>query len=423
MTLEAFISSLCLWCKGCHGNSPEKDRDIVFLIDGSDDSQRRFPDITDFVQRIVRDLSVGPDSDHVAVVQYSSTAEINFNLSRYGTEDDVLKAVDGLTHKGVNTGRAIDFVRNTIFTASSGSRLQQGVPQVLILASGRKSEDDILRPVGMLKNAGIVLFAVGVDSADRFEMEQLAPGAWYFLRESSDFPLVRQQLLSATATLRGSVSPGIDRTFNYIDYILVTTILGSSSTMKRDIVFLIDGSDDVRNTFSNIREFIANLVQNFDLDHEQDKVAVVQYSNNAEISFSLDSYATKDDVLQHIASLKPKGGRPQYIGAALQFVKDKVFVSNAGGRKNEGAKQILVVLAGGRSRDSPRGPATALKRGGVVILAVGSRQSNSAEMQAISSDTDYTYSLLLNFNLFSKCNQEQNSKCNIKKLKLTKAIG
>lgn len=163
--------------------------------------------------------------------------------------------------------------------------------------------------------------------------------------------------------------------------------------MKRDIVFLIDGSDDVRNTFSNIREFIANLVQNFDLDHEQDKVAVVQYSNNAEISFSLDSYATKDDVLQHIASLKPKGGRPQYIGAALQFVKDKVFVSNAGGRKNEGAKQILVVLAGGRSRDSPRGPATALKRGGVVILAVGSRQSNSAEMQAISSDTDYAYSV------------------------------
>ncbi|XP_032423103.1 collagen alpha-3(VI) chain isoform X7 [Xiphophorus hellerii] len=354
--------------------------DIVFLVDGSDNMQPNERLILEFVTDFVKKLEIGPSKAQVALVQYSTEPTADFTLNKYSLKEDTLNHLSNVQLKGggsVNTGRAIDFVRNTIFTASSGSRLQQGVPQVLILASGRKSEDDILRPVGMLKNAGIVLFAVGVDSADRFEMEQLAPGAWYFLRESSDFPLVRQQLLSATATLRGSVSPGI----------------GSSSTMKRDIVFLIDGSDDVRNTFSTIREFIANLVQNFDLDHEQDKVAVVQYSNNAEISFSLDSYATKDDVLQHIASLKPKGGRPQYIGAALQFVKDKVFVSNAGGRKNEGAKQILVVLAGGRSRDSPRGPATALKRGGVVILAVGSRQSNSAEMQAISSDTDYTYSV------------------------------
>uniref|UniRef100_A0A3B5M1E0 VWFA domain-containing protein n=1 Tax=Xiphophorus couchianus TaxID=32473 RepID=A0A3B5M1E0_9TELE len=318
--------------------------------------------ILEFVTDFVKKLEIGPSKAQVALVQYSTEPTADFTLNKYSLKEDTLNHLSNVQLKGggsVNTGRAIDFVRNTIFTASSGSRLQQGVPQVLILASGRKSEDDILRPVGMLKNAGIVLFAVGVDSADRFEMEQLAPGA----------------------------------TFNYIDYILVTTILGCSAALSKYIVFLIDGSDDVRNTFSNIREFIANLVQNFDLDHEQDKVAVVQYSNNAEISFSLDSYATKDDVLQHIASLKPKGGRPQYIGAALQFVKDKVFVSNAGGRKNEGAKQILVVLAGGRSRDSPRGPATALKRGGVVILAVGSRQSNSAEMQAISSDTDYTYSV------------------------------
>lgn len=161
--------------------------------------------------------------------------------------------------------------------------------------------------------------------------------------------------------------------------------------MNREIVFLIDGSDDVRNAFSAIRDFVAKIVDNFDVDQGKDKVAVVQYSNNAELNFNLNTYNTKVDVLKHIARLKPKGGRPQYIGAALQFVKDNVFVD--GGRQHEGAKQILVILAGGRSRDSPRGPASMLKAAGVVTFAIGSRMSNSAEMQVISSDPKYVYSV------------------------------
>lgn len=135
------------------------------------------------------------------------------------------------------------------------------------------------------------------------------------------------------------------------------------------------------------------MIENFDLDHGKDKVAVVQYSNNAELSFNLNTYSTKDDALKHVAGLKPKGGRPQYIGVALQFVKDNVFISNAGSRIHEGAKQILVMFAGGRSRDSPRGPANMLKAAGVVTFAIGSRMSNSAELQVISSDPNYAYTV------------------------------
>ncbi|XP_029980225.1 LOW QUALITY PROTEIN: uncharacterized protein LOC115412071 [Sphaeramia orbicularis] len=263
--------------KGAHPVSYDTNRrDVVFLLDGSTDSQRRFPDIKDFVQRIVSELNIGTNKDHVAVAQYSDTAQINFNLMSYFTEDEVLDA-----------------------------------------------------------------------------------------------------LLSAIASHKDASSSGV----------------GLSSSVKKDIVFLIDGSDDVRSKFSSIREFVAKVVDTLDVDQGKDKVAVIQYSNNAEQSFSLNTYNKKDDILKHIARLKPKGGRPHYIGAALQFVLEKVFVSNAGGRKLEGAKQILVILAGGRSRDSPRGPANMLKTEGVVTFAVGSRASNTAEMNLISSDPNYTYSV------------------------------
>lgn len=175
---------------------------------------------------------------------------------------------------------------------------------------------------------------------------------------------------------------------------MIVDFPGPSSRTNRDIVFLIDGSDDVRSRFSAIREFVGKMVDSFDLGSGKDKVAVVQYSNNVEVSFNLSAYNTRDDVMKHVASLKPVGGRPHYIGAALQFLKDNVFVSNAGSRHHEGAWQILVMLAGGKSRDSPRSPANMLKTAGVVTFAIGSQKSNSAEMQAIASDPNFAFSIL-----------------------------
>lgn len=168
---------------------------------------------------------------------------------------------------------------------------------------------------------------------------------------------------------------------------------GPSSKPNRDIVFLVDGSDDVRNRFSAIREFVAAVVDSFDLERGNDKVALVQYSNNVKLVFDLSAYSTRDDVVRQVASLKPIGGRPQYIGTALRFVWDNVFASIAGGRQNEGANQILVILAGGRSRDSPQGPANMLKAAGVTIYAIGSRGSNLEEMQFISTGSNTTFSV------------------------------
>nr|XP_046259078.1 uncharacterized protein LOC124066600 isoform X3 [Scatophagus argus] len=356
--------------------------DIVFLLDGSDDMRASERQILDFVRDFVKQTEIGPSKVQVALTQYSTEPTVDFFLNTYSLKDEVLSHLGNVKLKGgltLNTGVALDYVKNNVFTASSGSRAQQGIPQILILLIGTKSEDDVLGAVDRLRNAGIVLYTVGVNNADRLEMEQLAhtPTAKYLIKETSDFPLVREQLLSVIASHKGTVTSGV----------------GSSSRVNRDIVFLIDGSDDVRSRFSAIREFVAKLVDSFDLDQGKDKVAVVQYSNNVELSFNLNAYNTKDDVLKHVAGLKSKGGRPHYIGAALQFVRDNVFISNAGGRHHEGAKQILVMLAGGRSRDSPRGPASMLKAAGVVTFAIGSRMSNPSEMQVISSDQNYAFSV------------------------------
>nr|XP_046214419.1 uncharacterized protein LOC124041178 isoform X3 [Oncorhynchus gorbuscha] len=356
--------------------------DVVFLLDGSDEMQKGVQSICDFLGQFVEHLDIGPDKAQVAMIQYSNKPTTHFLLNTYSSKIDIMAEVRNINLEGGrsrNTGEALDYVKNNVFNTFSGSRRQEGIPQILILISGGKSQDDVLVPSESLKADGIVLLTVAVKYADGAEMQSIAysPNKAYLLREFSDLSLVRQQLLSAVVSHKDTVRPGL--------------VQGSS--VKRDIVFLLDGSDDVRSRFTDIREFVAKVVEKFDVDKGKDQVAVLQYSNSAAVNFNLNAYKTRDDVLSAVRNLRPKGGRPLYTGTALQFVKDNVFTNNAASRRHEGAEQILVLLTGGRSRDSPRGPSRALKTLGVVTFAIGSMMTDLEEMQSISSLPNYTYSV------------------------------
>lgn len=174
---------------------------MVFLLDGSNESLQSFPYIKDFVQRIVLDLHIDANKDHVAVVQYSDTAQINFNLTRYTTEDDVLDAVKRLRHKGGylhNIGAALQYTKDNVFTSESGSRLLEGVPQILILLSGGRSRDDIRTPVRMLKEIGVISSAIGTTDADTIELQTISNQPKYAvsITDFEDLPTVKQDVLS-----------------------------------------------------------------------------------------------------------------------------------------------------------------------------------------------------------------------------------
>lgn len=176
-------------------------RDVVFVLDGSDDSLQSFPHIKDFVQRIVEDLDIDENKDRVAVVQYSDTAEMNFDLRRYSAEDDVLDAIRGLRHKGgypCNIGAALQYARDNVFVSVSGSRLLEGVPQILILLSGGRSRDDIRTPVRMLKEIGVISIAIGTTDADTIELQTIShePKYGVSITDFEDLPTAKQNVLS-----------------------------------------------------------------------------------------------------------------------------------------------------------------------------------------------------------------------------------
>lgn len=152
-------------------------RDIVFLLDGSDDSKNGLLFIREFVRRMVEDLDIDQDIVRVAVIQYSEDVSAHFLLNTFNSKKAVIHAINGLTAKGgriLNTGAALQYVRNHVFTSTSGSRHQLGVPQLMILMTGGDSSDDVASPAEDLKNAGVLSIAIGIKKAVEAELQSIA---------------------------------------------------------------------------------------------------------------------------------------------------------------------------------------------------------------------------------------------------------
>lgn len=176
-------------------------RDIVFLLDGSDDTRDAFKQICQFVTRVVDKLNIGPSTDRVSVVQYSTKPRIQFDLNTHASKQDVFSSVESLQHMGgslLNTGGALDYIKNNMFVASSGSRMHEGVPQILVIVTGGRSQDDVRAPAAALKQNHIVPFSIGNQNADVIQLQTISytPEHTLIVPQFDDLQTIEQKLVS-----------------------------------------------------------------------------------------------------------------------------------------------------------------------------------------------------------------------------------
>ncbi|XP_044801277.2 collagen alpha-3(VI) chain isoform X6 [Bubalus bubalis] len=365
------------------------EKDVVFLIDGSEGVGSGFPLLKEFVQRVVGSLDVGPDRVRVAVVQYSDRTRPEFYLNSYMDQQSVLGAIRGLTLLGgpaPNTGAALEFVLRNILVGSAGSRIAEGVPQLLIVLTADRSGDDVRGPSVVLRRGGAVPIGIGIGNADITEMQTIS-----FI---PDFAVVVptfrqlgtiQQVISDRVTqlsreelsrLQASVTP------------LTTPVVSG----KRDVVFLIDGSQSAGPEFQYIRTLIERLVDYLDVGFDTTRVAVIQFSDDPRVEFLLNVHSSKDEVQNAVRRLRPKGGRQVNVGGALEYVARNIFKRPLGSRIEEGVPQFLVLISSGKSDDEVEDSAIELKQFGVAPLTIA-RNVDQEELVKISLSPEYVFSV------------------------------
>ncbi|XP_076857245.1 collagen alpha-3(VI) chain-like, partial [Brachyhypopomus gauderio] len=176
----------------------EIPKDVVFLLDGSDESKNGFHAICDFVQKIVESLSVEEGKDRVSVVQYSGEPRAHFYLNTYKQKQEALNAIKVLEHKGgqmANIGAALEFVRHNVFTSSLGS----GRLQILILLSSTSSSDVVKGPAMALKDLEVISMSIGVETADLNELNRISlqPSFTYTVSSFDDLSKIEPQVISS----------------------------------------------------------------------------------------------------------------------------------------------------------------------------------------------------------------------------------
>ncbi|KAM9189098.1 collagen alpha-3(VI) chain [Mergus octosetaceus] len=362
-------------------------KDVVFLIDGSDGVRRGFPLLKTFVQRVVESLDIGRDKVRVAIVQYSNAVQPEFLLDAYEDKADIVSAIQRLTVMGgspLNTGAALDYLIRNVFTVSSGSRIAEGVPQFLILLTADRSQDDVRRPSVVLKTSGTVPFGIGIGNADLTELQTISflPDFAISVPDFSQLDSVQQVVSNRVIRL----------TKKEIESLAPDLVFTSPSPagVKRDVVFMVDGSRYAAQEFYLVRDLIERIVTNLDVGFDTTRISVVQFSEHPHVEFLLNAHSTKDEVQSAVRRLRPQGGQQVNVGEALEFVAKTIFTRPSGSRIEEGVPQFLVILSSRKSDDDLEFPSLQVKQVGVAPLVVA-KNMDPEEMVQISLSPDYVY--------------------------------
>lgn len=81
--------------------------DFLFVVDGSDSVKDAFRPQVDFVGNVVKQLTIGPNYQRAALIQYSTDYRIRleFNFDTYTTNDKVLVSVNRVSEFTGDEGR------------------------------------------------------------------------------------------------------------------------------------------------------------------------------------------------------------------------------------------------------------------------------------------------------------------------------
>uniref|UniRef100_A0A3Q3WAZ5 Uncharacterized protein n=1 Tax=Mola mola TaxID=94237 RepID=A0A3Q3WAZ5_MOLML len=150
-----------------------------------------------------------------------------------------------------------------------------------------------------------------------------------------------------------------------------------------DIVILVDGSWSIgRLNFRLVRMFLENLVNAFDVGIDKTRIGLAQYSGDPRIEWHLNTYSTKDAVIDAVKNLPYKGGNT-LTGLALTYILENCFKPESGSRV--GIPKIGILITDGKSQDDVIPPAESLRNAGVELFAIGVKNADENELHSIAS--------------------------------------
>ncbi|TST22568.1 Leucine-rich repeat and guanylate kinase domain-containing protein [Bagarius yarrelli] len=158
--------------------------------------------------------------------------------------------------------------------------------------------------------------------------------------------------------------------------------------VKADIVFLVDESWSIgSHNFGKLKDFLFRIVTYFPVIGQQGtQIAVVHYSDQPRIEFSLNTHRDRSSVLRALRQVHYGGGNTK-TGRGIGYVLRELFRESLGMRQN--APHVLVLVTDGKAQDDVEPPSRVAHVLGVSVLTIGIANADMDELQRIASPTTY----------------------------------
>ncbi|XP_062038326.1 collagen alpha-6(VI) chain-like [Lepus europaeus] len=345
--------------------------DVVFVIDSSGSiDYDEYNIMKDFMIGLVKKADVGKAQVRFGALKYADDPEVLFYLGDLGTKVEVISMLQNDQPLGGNTytAEALAF-SDHMFTEARGSRLHKGVPQVLIVITDGESHDaeKLNGTAKALRDKGILVLAVGIAGANPVELLAMAGSSdKYFFVETFG---------------------GLQGIFSDVSASVCNSSKVDCEIEKVDLVFLMDGSNSIDpSDFKKMKEFVASVVQDFDVSLNRVRIGAAQFSHTYQPEFLLGTFTGEKEVSLHIENIQQIFGYT-HIGAALRHV-GRYFQPDMGSRINTGTPQVLLVLTDGQSQDEVAQAAEELRQKGVDIYSVGIGNVDHQQLIQITGTAD-----------------------------------
>ncbi|XP_060541857.1 collagen alpha-6(VI) chain-like [Pantherophis guttatus] len=345
--------------------------DLVFVIDSSSSiGETNYTLMNNFIIGIVNKSDVGKDHVQFGAVKYSNNPEIMFKLNTYNKRSDIIKFIqDNTLLKGdTYTAKALQLSKG-LLTKENGSRIHQGVPQVLMVITDGESHDKAIldSTSNELRKKGTIIYAIGIKDANREELEIMAGSKDYWFYMPSF-----EGLESITTNLSNQLC--IDSR--------------PECDIEAELVILTDSRSIPDKELKGVKDFVINLLKSI-INKDNILVGMAQFSNTLQEVFQLGAYQNLPELYSKITNMSLITGDSTLIGRALREVK--TFFKTSKQRVARSINQKLLIFTDGRSDDEFPQAAKDLRDEGVEIHAVAVGNVTDSKLLQITNSPSRKY--------------------------------
>ncbi|KAM8967064.1 collagen alpha-6(VI) chain [Pelodytes ibericus] len=339
--------------------------DVIFLVDSSGSiGPPNYDKMKTFMKNLVNKTEIGRDKVQFAVVQFSDTTNVEFQLDQYTTMGPIMDSIDKMIYMGQHTytGKALEFV-SEYFSQAKGARPK--VRKFLILITDGQATDAVKIPAESLRNSSVIIFSVGIFNASKDQLLEISGKTenLFYLESFETLKKIEDELVF------GICSPPEE----------------CKKIEKADIVFVIDSSGSIdTDEYRLMKDFVISMVNKSDIGPKNVQFGALKYSDYPTDMFFLNDHSNKIDIINAIKNDHPKGGNT-YTAGALEYSK-MYFTEKKGSRQRFGVQQYLIIITDGEShdRDKLEEVSKMLQNQGITMFAIGIDKAQTAELEMMA---------------------------------------